>query len=111
MAPGSAGAAIASAIRQKRRAHVQSGTTGGPADLCAPDPEDTACYACTKEMCCEDYAACAVDPDCLCAVDCTLAGGDPFGCVEQCNNPRVPPAMNLGVCMGTTCAVDCTGGK
>ena len=84
-----------------------SDSTG--ADACAPAAEDTACYTCAKEMCCAEYAECAADPDCLCAVDCTLMGGDPFGCLGMCNDAPQEPAMNLGICMGTTCAADCTG--
>lgn len=84
-----------------------SDSTG--ADACAPAAEDTACYTCAKEMCCAEYAECAADPDCLCAVDCTLMGNDPFGCLRMCNDAPQGPAMNLGICMGTTCAADCTG--
>jgi hypothetical protein len=79
----------------------------GAGDVCAEDPTDTECFACTKEMCCDDYAACAADPDCICTVECGLMGTDPAECLKMCNNPPPGPAMALGICAGTTCMSAC----
>src|SRR5688500_4836287 len=84
----------------------ESSTAG--ADLCAPDGADDACTTCAKTMCCEAYASCYGDPDCVCAVDCIIATGDYATCLgEMCNMPDPAPAMDIGICCGMTCAADC----
>ncbi|MBC8071108.1 MAG: hypothetical protein IAG13_22475, partial [Deltaproteobacteria bacterium] len=85
---------------------AESSTGGG--DLCGDAPGDDACTVCAKAMCCEAYAACYGDPDCVCAVDCIIETGDYPTCLgRMCNMPDPTPAMNIGICYGTTCAVEC----
>lgn len=84
-----------------------SGTTGS-GDLCAAAPEDDVCTTCAKAMCCDAYAACYGDPDCVCAVECILETGDYETCLgPQCNMPDAAPAMDIGICYAATCAADC----
>ncbi|MBK8241616.1 MAG: hypothetical protein IPK74_39415 [Deltaproteobacteria bacterium] len=84
------------------------GSDSGGTDLCAPLPTDDACVACAKQQCCDVYAACYGDPDCACAVDCILETGDYATCLgTQCNMPDPTPAMDIGLCYGTTCADAC----
>lgn len=86
---------------------ADSGTTGS-GDLCAAAPEDEPCATCAKSMCCDAYAACYGDPDCVCAVECILESGDYQTCLgPKCNMPDAGPAMDIGICYGTTCAADC----
>jgi hypothetical protein len=84
----------------------------GGGELCAPAEGDDACITCAKAMCCDAYAACYGDPDCVCAVDCILETGDYEVCLgELCNMPDPTPAMNIGICYGSTCAADCGFGS
>src|SRR6185503_1473047 len=88
-------------------AATDDGSTGA-ADLCLPADDDEPCIACAKAMCCDAYATCYGDPDCVCAVDCILATNDYPTCLgEMCNNPDPTPAMDIGICYGTTCAAEC----
>jgi hypothetical protein len=88
---------------------VDTGTTGHAGGAsCDAAPEDDACTACAKANCCEAYAACYGDADCVCAVDCIVETGDYATCLgPMCNGPDPAPAMDIGICYGTTCAADC----
>lgn len=82
-------------------------TSGAPADLCDP-PDADPCIACAQANCCEAYSACYGDPDCVCAVDCILETMDYATCLgPKCNSPEPTPAMDIGICYGTTCAAEC----
>jgi hypothetical protein len=92
---------------------VDDGTTAvssesGGSALCEAVDGDDACIACAKAMCCDAYAACYGDPDCVCAVECILETMDYETCLgPMCNMPDAAPAMEIGICYGTTCAGDC----
>jgi hypothetical protein len=83
-----------------------AGDAGGAS--CEAAPGDDVCITCAKANCCEAYAACYGDADCVCAVDCILETGDYATCLgPMCNEPDPAPAMDIGICYGTTCAADC----
>lgn len=85
-----------------------SSGAGSGGEACAPVDGDDACTACAKAMCCDAYAACYGDADCVCAVECILETNDYETCLgPMCNMPDPTPAMNIGICYGTTCAADC----
>jgi hypothetical protein len=43
-----------------------------------------ACETCVKTMCCTEYTACYMDPDCECLADCLVEGQTPGACGTQC---------------------------
>lgn len=77
------------------------------ADVCAPEPTDSACFACGKELCCAAYEMCRADPQCDCAIDCIDAGGMATPCNEMCGQSDASNV--LLVCAYVNCESECQG--
>ena len=86
----------------------ESGTTGEVA-VCDPHRTDDACWACTRDSCCDALEACYDDPDCTCYVDCVSAGTEPVTCfTETCMLMMMPPGLaDLQGCQYKTCGDPC----
>jgi len=58
-------------------------TTGEPVKACMPDGGDTECVQCLKQDCCEVYAACEANAECLCVLECHAEGEDITSCLAS----------------------------
>lgn len=98
---------------------TSSGATDtGNEDLCMPADGDDECYTCGKEMCCDEFMACAAeDPNCGCVLDCLAALDDPGPteaqtCSEQCDADFIsltPFFMMITMCQIDNCNNQCGG--
>jgi hypothetical protein len=70
--------------------HVSSDSgTAEKTNSCPPSKETNACFKCTDENCCDEYAACHDDPRCgtyykTCLPQCAAQGKDSSTCVVEC---------------------------
>jgi hypothetical protein len=79
--------------------------------VCAPNPTDAECTACSKANCCSQLQACSNDPDCECYMTCVYQGADPFGCGTQCAVDLFAPGPvgDLVSCSAGPCGAACVG--
>jgi hypothetical protein len=68
-------------------------------DLCAPDPGDDECAACTKMDCCDELKECYMDEPCKCFIECSMSMS-PFVCINMC------PGFDIGAPI-VGCAMGC----
>jgi hypothetical protein len=60
--------------------------TGITSQMCPDSTETNACYECEDENCCETYAACAANPECVALKDCVADCGDDNACAVACSD-------------------------
>ena len=79
--------------------------------VCAPNPTDAECTACSKTNCCSQLQACSNDADCQCYMNCVYQGADPFGCGTQCAVDLFAPGPvgDLVSCSAGPCGAACVG--
>lgn len=79
----------------------QESTGGDSGGECPSDPDDGACMACLRGLCCEEVAACEADPACACVMACLNEGGELIDCAatDACIADLLePPLSDLFAC-------------
>ena len=89
---------------------ASSSESGTIPDACMPQPEDTACAMCTREMCCDPLVVCFGNPDCECFANCYAMMGfmSDEMCRMQCTLDANPDGWtDVYNCSAMNCLSDC----
>ncbi|MBX7082213.1 MAG: hypothetical protein K1X88_23595 [Nannocystaceae bacterium] len=98
----STGSSTAGASSSSSSADASTG-----AGACELDGSEDACLACRKNLCCDEWAACAANEVCTCIDDCIEAGGDAAACTStHCAGPD-PDYDHLHQCTQSHCVDLC----
>lgn len=77
--------------------------------VCEADADDSDCDVCIKTGCCDSYAACQDQPNCMCVLNCANDEQTAEVCAGRCNVTADEIANVLTVLNGEnqTCTVQC----
>ncbi len=77
---------------------TEAPTTEEPLE-CPPQPGDSACQTCIKEVCCPEVMSCMGNMNCTCWVMCIRNGHPQPVCVQMCGTPS-QEYLDLVLCRG-----------